>query len=131
MWIALCIGVYIVVLSVSGSAVVFRREFTVWLVPRTVPSVEGVRLTGDELMSALRLAYPDHSIAEVREPPRAERPGSYHQAQRQRRDQLFGPRAVEDWDQRSPTLRAEWPWICTTTCSLGRPGAYQRYSGCW
>jgi len=111
MWIALSIGAYIVVLSVSGSAVVFRREFNVWLVPRTVPSVEGVRLTGDELLSALRLVYPDHSIAEVREPPRAERP-VFVSLERggERSDRLFDPYAVEDLGSTfPPTLRAvEW-----------------------
>ena len=58
MWIALGLGLYIVVLSVSGSAVVFRRELTAWLVPRTVPSTEGERLTGDALLAAVHSAVP-------------------------------------------------------------------------
>jgi uncharacterized iron-regulated membrane protein len=34
LWMALVLGLYIMVISLSGSAVVFRREFHRWLVPR-------------------------------------------------------------------------------------------------
>ena len=74
MWIALGLGLYIVVLSLSGSAVVFRRELTAWLVPRAVASTEGVRLSGDGLLAAVQATYPADTIVEVREPPRPERP---------------------------------------------------------
>ena len=33
LWIGIALGLYIVVISVSGSAVVFRRELTRWLLP--------------------------------------------------------------------------------------------------
>ena len=56
-WIALGLGLYIVVFSVSGSAVVFRRELNQWLVPRTVASTEGVRLTGEPLLAAVQTVY--------------------------------------------------------------------------
>jgi uncharacterized iron-regulated membrane protein len=76
MWIALGLGLYITVLSVSGSAIVFRREYTTWLVPRVVPSTAGERLTGDALVAALANAYPDDTVVDVREPRRPERPVS-------------------------------------------------------
>jgi uncharacterized iron-regulated membrane protein len=111
MWIALALGAYIVVLSVSGSAIVFRRELNTWLVPRTVPSVDGVRLTGDELMNALRAVYPGHTIVEVREPQRPERPVLVSLESRgERRDRLFDPYAADDLGSTfPPVLRAvEW-----------------------
>ena len=74
MWVALTIGLYIVMISISGSAVVFRRELNVWLVPRTVASTIGVRLIGDDLRAAAQRAYPDHEIADIREQRRPERP---------------------------------------------------------
>jgi uncharacterized iron-regulated membrane protein len=73
LWVAIAIGLYVVVISVSGSAVVFRRELNVWLVPRSVV-VDGPRLTADELRAAAERAYPGHTIVEIREPPRPERP---------------------------------------------------------
>ena len=75
MWIALSLGAYIVVLSLSGSAIVFRREFNTWLVPRTVASTEGVRLTGDSLTAAVRATYPTDVVVEVREPQAARAAG--------------------------------------------------------
>ena len=112
MWIALTIGAYIVVLSVSGSAIVFRRELNAWLVPRAVPSIEGVRLAGDELMSALRLTYPNHSIAEVREPARPERP-VFVALERggERSDRLFDPYAAKDLGSTFPPLLRAVEWL--------------------
>jgi len=111
MWIALVLGAYIVVLSVSGSAIVFRRELNTWLVPRTVASTEGEKLSGDGLMAAVKAAYPADSVVEVREPSRPERPVfvSLERAGA-RMDRLFDPYAVRDLGETfPPTLRAvEW-----------------------
>jgi uncharacterized iron-regulated membrane protein len=73
LWTALAIGLYIVAMSVSGSAIVFRRELSAWLVPRSVPTV-GMRLEGDALRLAVARAFPDHEITELREQRRADRP---------------------------------------------------------
>jgi uncharacterized iron-regulated membrane protein len=111
LWIALGLGAYLIVISLSGSAVVFRRELNQWLVPRTVASTEGERLTGDALVSAVEATYPDDVVVEVREPQRPERPvfvaldrGGV------RTDRLFDPYAVADLGETfPPALRAvEW-----------------------
>lgn len=73
LWVAIVIGVYVVVISVSGSAVVFRRELNVWLAPPSL-AVSGPRLTGDALRAAAAQAYADHAVVEIREPQRVERP---------------------------------------------------------
>src|SRR4051812_1881955 len=53
LWCGLAIGLYIVVLSVTGSALVYRRELNVWLAaPRPVFDPNGKRLTKDELRAA-------------------------------------------------------------------------------
>ena len=74
LWTAISIGLYIAVISVSGSAIVFRRELNVWLVPRSVPSTIGVRLEGDALRAAAERVYADYDVTDVREQRRAERP---------------------------------------------------------
>ncbi len=70
LWIAITIGAYIVVVSVSGSAVVFRREVGMWLVPRTVPEAVGIPLAGEGLAEAVERVYADYEILSVVEPQR-------------------------------------------------------------
>ncbi len=70
LWLAITIGAYIVVVSVSGSAVVFRRELGMWLVPRTVPEAVGIPLAGDGLREAVERVYSDYEILAVVEPQR-------------------------------------------------------------
>ncbi|RPI59230.1 MAG: PepSY domain-containing protein, partial [Lysobacterales bacterium] len=104
LWIALGLGLYIVVLSVSGSAIVFRRELNTWVVPRTVESTEGLRLTGAELEAAVRVAYPGQSVIEVREPQRPERPVFVilERTDAVRTERLFDPFAARDLGETFP-----------------------------
>jgi uncharacterized iron-regulated membrane protein len=111
LWIALSLGVYIVVLSVSGSAVVFRRELNQWLVPRAVASTAGERLAGDALLAAVKTAYSSDVVVSVREPRRPERPVSVLlERDGSEMERLFDPYAVRDLGEAfPPTLRAvEW-----------------------
>jgi uncharacterized iron-regulated membrane protein len=111
MWIALGLGLYIVVLSISGSIAVFRREANLWFVPREVPSTVGVRLTGDELKAAAAAAYAGSEIVAVRESKRPERPASILLDRNGKRsDRLFDPYALKDLgDSYPPVLQAmEW-----------------------
>ena len=103
LWLALALGAYIVVLSVSGSAVVFRRELNQWLVPRTVESTEGERLTGEELRAAVADIYPAATIIEIREPARTERPVLVMlETAGARTDRLFDPFARRDLGESFP-----------------------------
>jgi uncharacterized iron-regulated membrane protein len=111
MWIGIALGVYIVMISVSGSAIVFRRELNVWLVPRTVPSTVGVRLTADDLLAAAQRAYPEHEVKTVREQSRPERPVHISlERNGETSERLFDPYAGADMGHAyPPTLRAfEW-----------------------
>src|SRR6185503_20265204 len=64
LWIGLVLGVYVVVLSVSGSVSVLRPDVHRWCVPRSVGG-EGTRLTGDELQEAVRRHYPLSEVPNV------------------------------------------------------------------
>lgn len=111
MWIALALGAYIVVISVSGSAVVFRRELNVWLVPRTVPSTAGARMTADDLRAAVERLYPEHAVTDVREQPRLDRPVAVAlERDGELMERLFDPYTGADLGLSYPrTLRAvEW-----------------------
>ena len=66
LWCGLAIGLYIVVLSVTGSALVYRRELNVWLAaPRPVFDPNAKRLTKDELRAAAERAYPGYQITRI------------------------------------------------------------------
>jgi uncharacterized iron-regulated membrane protein len=111
-WTALALGLYIIVLSVSGSAVVFRRELNIWLVPRTVPSTEGVRLTGDALAEALGVAYPRDRVVELREPRQPNRPVLVTVERKGvRTDRLFDPYASRDLGESYPRILRVEEWL--------------------
>jgi uncharacterized iron-regulated membrane protein len=72
-WTGVGLGLYILLLSVTGSFSVLRPQFHLWMVPRAVP-VAGTRLRGDELRDALRSVYAGSEVTAVFEGRRAESP---------------------------------------------------------
>lgn len=62
----LTLGAYVVLISITGSAVVFRAEWNTYFdVPVTVYAGSGPRLTEAELVSAAQRAYPGYDVAQV------------------------------------------------------------------
>jgi len=77
LWTGIAVGLYIVVISVSGSAVVFRRELMRSLANRPSVSAHDAtthRLTEEELGAAARRAFPDYAVAKVWVGRNGERP---------------------------------------------------------
>jgi uncharacterized iron-regulated membrane protein len=69
LWVGLAIGLYIVMLSVTGSALVYRRELTTKFAARSwVVIASGHRLTEAELTEAARRVYPQHTVTRVGTP---------------------------------------------------------------
>ena len=66
LWTGIGLGLYVLLMSVTGSALVFRREMVRSLArePRVVAG-PGARMTEDELREAARRAYPDFEVARV------------------------------------------------------------------
>jgi uncharacterized iron-regulated membrane protein len=66
LWTGVGLGVYILLMSVTGSALVFRRELTRPLArePR-VAAGPGARMTEGELRQAAKRAYPDYEVTRV------------------------------------------------------------------
>jgi uncharacterized iron-regulated membrane protein len=66
LWAGLALGLYIVVLSLTGSALVYRRELNVWLAaPRPTFDASRKKLTQDELRAAAAKAYPGYTITRI------------------------------------------------------------------
>lgn len=66
LWIGLAIGLYVVLLSLTGSALVFRREMDRAFAPdRPVRDPARQVMTVEALTEAAQRAYPDYAIANV------------------------------------------------------------------
>jgi uncharacterized iron-regulated membrane protein len=111
-WVALGIGIYVIVISISGSAVIFRPEVNRALVPRIVPDATGERVSGDALAAALDDEYADYEVVRFTEPrfPRSpvdvlvRRDGEEH-------GRLFDPFALEDLGESYPPGVAFIEWL--------------------
>ncbi|MEQ1581678.1 MAG: PepSY-associated TM helix domain-containing protein [Steroidobacteraceae bacterium] len=76
LWIGIALGLYVLMMSVTGSAIVARRELIPLLVPQSV-AVAGERLDHDQLERAARKANPDSRVLDIHEDLRpARRPGN-------------------------------------------------------
>jgi uncharacterized iron-regulated membrane protein len=66
LWTGIGLGLYILIMSVTGSAVVFRRELTRSLArePRVVAG-SAVRMSEDELKQVAKRFYPDYQVTRV------------------------------------------------------------------
>jgi uncharacterized iron-regulated membrane protein len=112
LWLALALGIYIVVISVSGSAVVFRPQISRWAIPRFVPSAEGERLEGDELAAALARTYPDREVVRFNEGRFPRQPVSVLLARDGKEEgRLFDPYALEDMGSNYPPVVAFVEWL--------------------
>jgi uncharacterized iron-regulated membrane protein len=66
LWTGIALGLYVVLISVSGSAIVFRNELYkgLWPGPKIVP-ISGPRLSRDDLKKAVHQAWPHYSITYI------------------------------------------------------------------
>lgn len=112
LWLALTIGLYILVISITGSAVVFRGEINRWAVPRFVPEVTGERAEGDVLAQALAEAYPGYEIVRFGEPRFPRQPVNVLLARDGFEEgRLFDPYALEDLGSSYPPVVALVEWL--------------------
>jgi uncharacterized iron-regulated membrane protein len=75
LWIGLGIGLYVVVLSLTGSVLVYRNELDRYFsTPRAVFDETRRAMSGDELRAAAAQAYPGWEVADVTEGRTVRRP---------------------------------------------------------
>jgi uncharacterized iron-regulated membrane protein len=111
LWIGLLLGVYIVVLSVTGSVSVLRPDVHRWFVPRSVP-MEGTRLSGDALAEAVRRTYPLYEVTNVFERRRPETPVMVTlQRDGEVVERLFDPYAARDLGLTYPPITEAMEWV--------------------
>jgi len=111
LWIGLALGLYLVVLSVSGSLSVLRPDVHRWFVPRTV-AVEGTRLTGDALQEAVRRTYPQYEVTNVFERRRPDTPVMVTlELDGEVVERLFDPYAARDLGLTYPPITEAIEWV--------------------
>jgi uncharacterized iron-regulated membrane protein len=71
LWTGIGLGLYVVLISISGSAIVFRNELykSLWPGPKIVP-ISGPRLDKEALKKAVRQAWPNYSVTYIWEAKR-------------------------------------------------------------
>ena len=103
LWTGLLTGLYMIVMSVTGSAVVFRGEIGRLLtpMPRVVPS--GSRRTRQQLVADAERALPQWMVTEITESNDPTKPTEIRMRRGQRRvDKIFNPYTGELMGERVP-----------------------------
>ena len=113
LWTGISIGLYVVAICVSGSALVFRDRIFKSLGDKpTIVAVSGPRLTTEGLREAAKKAYPEYGVSNVfraRQPNHAvmiwlERKGKYKQ-------RLFNPYTGSDLGPSEPAVLRALTWL--------------------
>src|SRR5690242_8743738 len=66
LWSGIAVGLYILLISVTGSVLVYRNELYRAATPAPIISKgSGVRLTDAQLAAAARRAYPDYRVLKI------------------------------------------------------------------
>lgn len=112
MWLGLALGLYIVVISVSGSAVVIRPDWNRYFVPQFVPSTDGPKLEGEALAAEIERVYADYTVVRFGEPMRPRRPVSVLvERDGVEHGRLFDPYAAVDMGESYPATVAAMEWL--------------------
>jgi uncharacterized iron-regulated membrane protein len=75
LWSGLGVGIYLIVISVTGSFVVFRTELhKMFNKPPATVTVTGQRLTDEQLKAAALRAYPGHTVENLWEAKKPDQP---------------------------------------------------------
>src|SRR5580704_15451361 len=66
LWSGIALGLYVLMVSVTGSVLVYRNELYRAATPEPIVSKgSGPRLTDEQLAAAARLLYPDYRVVKV------------------------------------------------------------------
>ncbi len=113
LWTGIAIGLYIVLISVTGSAVVFRRDLNQMMLGN-VPAAQAVgkKMSEDELRAAVLRQYPGWEITQVGIPRRRVSPAEVTLIKDgQTREQRFNPYTGADMGVSNPRSVEIMEWF--------------------
>lgn len=98
LWCGLAVGLYILVISVTGSALVYWNELYIAATPEPIISTgSGPRLTDDQLSAAARHRYPGYRVVRLGRPPNLDQAVDIGlERGNQIKHRLFDPRSGSD-----------------------------------
>jgi uncharacterized iron-regulated membrane protein len=111
LWIGIAAGLYVVLISISGSALVFRRELSRKLSRRVVVVPQPFRMPLEALQKRVERAYPAYEVYAITESTQPDRPDQVVLGNGERRiSRWFNPFTGADLgDPQSFAIRAfEW-----------------------
>jgi uncharacterized iron-regulated membrane protein len=111
LWTGIGVGVYIFVISVSGSAIVYRREIAKLFWERPTVAAAGRLMTPEELRAAVKTAYPRFEIAPVTIPDPNRAVVVVMTRAERRRERVFNPYTGEDLGEVAPGEPEFLSWL--------------------
>jgi uncharacterized iron-regulated membrane protein len=120
LWTGVALGLYVLMISVTGSAIVFRNELytSLWPGPKTV-AISGPRLTNDQLREAARRAYPRYSLAWIWESKKPDQAIEiWLNRNGHRKERLFNPYTGEDLGESRPYSIQFLAWLADLHINL-------------
>ena len=113
-WVGIGVGLYVAAISVSGSAIVCRREIdTIASRRMMVATPEGhPRMRPAEIEQSIVRAYPSYQVLSLREPQQADRPDlAVLENRKERIARLFDPYTGEDLGDPQPGAVRLLGWL--------------------
>jgi uncharacterized iron-regulated membrane protein len=117
LWTGIALGIYVVLISVSGSAIVFRNELYKSLFPPPkIVAITGPRLSKDALKKAVKQAWPKYSISYIFEAKRPDEAtevwiGKDSEAHPKTKGRLIDPFTGEDLGPSRPVSVEAVAWL--------------------
>lgn len=113
LWLGIGVGLYVLAISLSGSAIVYRSELARIFSRRVAVAAEGrPRLSADEIETRIRRAYPAYDVLEINEPERPDLPDRVELAfGRSRIERLFDPYTGDDLGNPESVVECSLDWL--------------------
>jgi uncharacterized iron-regulated membrane protein len=124
LWIGIALGLYVLMISLTGSAIVFRNEVynAASRGPRLV-TVSGPRLTHDQLRDAALRAYPRYKVSFIWDAARPNQPPNraieiWLDRNGDRKERLFDPYTGQDVGESRPYAIQLLAWLADLHINL-------------
>jgi uncharacterized iron-regulated membrane protein len=128
LWVGIGIGFYVVLISVSGSAIVYRPQLMkIFDRQEKSVTVSGVKLSDQKLTQRIKQAYPEYDVAEIATSRRPDRPTTVLlQRGNKRISRLFNPYTGEDLGDSLSPFESAVDWLVDFHDNLlsGRTGRF-------
>jgi uncharacterized iron-regulated membrane protein len=132
LWTGVTVCLYVAVVSISGSALVFRRDLTSTQVHRKIALENSgrPRLSAEDLQESVQRAYPGDEILAVIEPRNADQPYGVVLAHgRTRFERLFDPHSGANLGDPRSVLERALGWLADVHDNLLSGGAGRTING--